>query len=58
MGGCGAAAVEKLLITFLTEGWKRGENRAENTRGKALVREKLHFVIRCIIVATKDFKFN
>ena len=29
-------AVEKLLITFLTEGWKRGGNRAENTPLKSL----------------------
>jgi hypothetical protein len=29
-------AVEKLLITFLAEGWKRGGNRAENTPLKSL----------------------
>ena len=29
-------AVEKLLITFLTEGWDRSENRAEKTPWKSL----------------------
>ena len=29
-------AVEKLLITFLTEGWDMGENRAEKKPWKSL----------------------
>ena len=51
-------AVEKLLITFWRRGGRVVEIGLKTPRGKALVREKLHFVIRCIIVATKDFKFN